>query len=220
MILIFDLDDTLYDERTYVEGGLRAVAAFGEERFGWNADVSFDFMLNTLDNEGRGAIFDRWVTAHGQYSKSLVQVCVQRYRRHRPRIRLNDHAQELLPALKAYPLYLVTDGHKVVQQGKVEALGIAPLFRRVFITHRYGVKNAKPSLYCFERIREMERCDWQDMTYVGDNPDKDFVSLNAKGANTVRVLTGVHRNKDAKPGYEARHRIADLGYLADLLPAA
>ncbi len=27
MILVFDLDDTLYEERSYVESGLRAVAA-------------------------------------------------------------------------------------------------------------------------------------------------------------------------------------------------
>jgi putative hydrolase of the HAD superfamily len=124
----------------------------------------------------------------------------------------------LLPQLKDYPLYLVTDGHKIVQQRKIEALGIAPLFRRVFITHRYGVKNAKPSTYCFERILELESCTWPEMTYIGDNPAKDFVSLNRQGANTVRVLTGLHSCAKAAPGYDAQHSIADLGCFLELLP--
>src|SRR5512139_203969 len=33
MVLAFDLDDTLYDERRYVESGFRAVAADAEHRY-------------------------------------------------------------------------------------------------------------------------------------------------------------------------------------------
>jgi putative hydrolase of the HAD superfamily len=218
MVLIFDLDDTLYDERIYVESGLRAVAALGRSKFGWDSEASFRFMLDVLDREGRGAVFDRWLAAHNSYSRKLVQACLRCYRGHTPRLWLNDQARVLLPQLKDYPLYLVTDGHKIVQQRKIEALGIAPLFRRVFITHRYGVKNAKPSTYCFERILELESCTWPEMTYIGDNPAKDFVSLNRQGANTVRVLTGLHSCAKAAPGYDAQHSIADLGCFLELLP--
>lgn len=217
MILVFDLDDTLYDERGYVESGLRAVANFGKARFGWDDRVSFRFMMDVLDREGRGAVFDRWLAAHGRYSRKLVQDCVKCYRHHEPDIRLNAQARALLPGLKAHPLFLVTDGHKVAQQRKVDALGIAPLFRRIFITHHYGIRHTKPSTYCFERILRMEGCEWSDMTYIGDNPDKDFVGLNRVGAHTVRVLTGMHRDVEARSGYEARYRIAHLGKLPELL---
>lgn len=217
MVLIFDLDDTLYDERIYVESGFRAVAEFGRSSFGWDGEASFRFMLDVLDREGRGAVFDRWLEAHNSYSKKLVRACLRCYRGHTPRLWLNDEARTLLPQLKDHPLYLVTDGHKIVQQRKVEALGIAPLFRRIFITHRHGVRNAKPSTYCFERIRQLESCRWPDMTYIGDNPAKDFVNLNRQGAHTVRVLTGVHRSAQAAPGYEAQHRIAHLGCFLPLL---
>lgn len=218
MVLIFDLDDTLYDERIYVESGLREVAFFGQTRFGWNGERSFHFMRDVLDREGRGAIFDRWLASHGCYSKKLIRMCVHRYRYHQPRLRLNEHAAALLPQLKKYPLYVVTDGHKDVQQIKIEALGIVPLFRRIFITHRYGIRNAKPSTYCFECIRKAENCAWAALTYIGDNPCKDFVNLNKEGANTVRVLTGMHKAVKAAAGYEARHIIPHLGHLMDLLP--
>lgn len=217
MVIIFDLDDTLYDEGSYVQSGFRAVAAFGAGRFGWDAEVSYRFMTETLDREGRGAIFDRWLTKFGGYRKGLVRECVRVYRHHTPSIRLYDDAKKLLPRIASYPLYLVTDGHKVVQQKKVEALGIWQAFRHVYITHRYGICHAKPSAHCFERVREREKCDWRQMIYVGDNPVKDFVNLNPLSMHTVRVLTGCHRHLKASPGHDARHIIGGLSEFESLL---
>lgn len=218
LILAFDLDDTLYDERSYVESGLRAVAEHGRDRFGWDAERSFVELVAILDAEGRGRVFDSWLSAHGRAGKGLVAECVRVYRHHRPRLSLSPDAAALLPRLRRHPLYLVTDGHKLVQQRKVEALGIACLFRRVFITHRYGVRHAKPSLHCFERIRALEGAAWRDLAYVGDNPAKDFVALNAAGARTVRLLAGVHRDVAAAPGHDAQHRIRTLAALPEVLP--
>jgi putative hydrolase of the HAD superfamily len=217
MIIIFDLDDTLYDERTYVESGLLAVAKFGEEKYGWDSSTSFHFMIDTLDNEGRGEIFNRWLEIHGKLTKKAVHECVRIYRHHTPFIELGREAQSLLLTLSKYPLYLVTDGHKVVQKKKIDALDISDYFQAVFITHRYGIRNAKPSTYCFDLIRKREACDWSDMVYIGDNPEKDFVNLNLKGANTVRVLTGLHSCVKAKHGYDAIHTIPDLHSFPELL---
>jgi putative hydrolase of the HAD superfamily len=217
MIIIFDLDDTLYDERTYVESGIRSVAAFGADRYGWNLSTSFNFMIDILDREGRGAIFDRWLMAHGSSSKRLVQECVRIYRHHSPKIQLAPETLELLPRIAQYPLYIVTDGHKIVQQKKVEALNLSSIFKHIFITHRYGVRHAKPSTYCFEKIRFRENCDWNRMIYIGDNPAKDFVNLKPLGVRTIRVLTGVHQKTIAQPGYEAEQSIQNLKYLLPLL---
>ncbi|MGZ5056564.1 MAG: HAD family hydrolase [Methylobacter sp.] len=217
MVIVFDLDDTLYEERTYVESGLRAVAAFGEEEFGWNSEDSFIFMVDILNRVGRGMIFDLWLKQSGKCGKGLIRQCVNVYRHHTPKLQLFDSAKELLPRLKGYPMYIVTDGHKLVQEKKVRALEIEMLFRHVFITHRYGVKNAKPSTYCFELIKRRENCDWEDIMYVGDNPSKDFVSLNGLKMRTVRVLTGGHRNTMAAEGYDAQFTILNLTYFSTLL---
>lgn len=217
MVLVFDLDDTLYEERTYVESGLRAVAVFGEGEFGWNSEASFRFMVTILDRMGRGTIFDQWLTEFGRYSKSLTKQCVEVYRHHTPNLQLFDSAKELLPCLKEYPMYIVTDGHKLVQEKKVRALGIETLFRHVFITHRYGLKKAKPSTYCFELIKKRENCGWEDIMYVGDNPSKDFVNLNGLRMKTVRVLTGGHRNMKAVEGYDAQFTIPNLTHFSALL---
>lgn len=217
MILVFDLDDTLYDESRFVESGFRAVAAFGQQRFGWDEEESLAQMMDTLARAGRGAVFDRWLAAHGKHGKALVATCVKIYRHHTPSLSLFPEAAALLPALAAYPLYLVTDGHKIVQANKVAALGIAPLFRKIYITHRYGIRHAKPSPYCFELIRRREKAGWEQIAYIADDPAKDFVGLNPLGVQTVRVLTGRHRNVPAKPGFEARHAIPDLSVFPSLL---
>ncbi|GID07534.1 HAD family hydrolase [Pseudomonas sp. 008] len=218
MILIFDLDDTLYDESSFVTSGLGAVARHGEDAFGWDAERSLQFMLEVLEREGRGRVFDRWLELYGQLSKARVTECVKTYRHHRPSLELFPAARVLLGQLHGrVPLYLVTDGHKIVQKNKVDALGLFSVFHRVLITHRFGIHHAKPSIHCFEIIRQAEGCSWADMVYVGDNPAKDFVNLNLLGALTVRVQTGGHRNVIALPGYDAQVSIPDLDALPEIL---
>lgn len=212
MVLIFDLDDTLYDELTYVRSGFHAVARFLEEKFGWDQDASYRFMTRILCRQGRGRVFNRLLEAHNTLRKGLVLQCLGVYRSHFPNIRLAPAARKLLPHLTG-PLYLVTDGNKQVQARKVAALRIESRFRKVYITHRYGVRCAKPSTHCFKRIRDRERCAWKEMVYVGDDPSKDFVNLTPLGVRTVRVLTGRHRHEAAKPGYEAVYAIRDLSQL-------
>jgi len=216
MIPIFDLDDTLYPERTFVESGFRAVADWLGHRFGWDAEENQRVMLKTLDQQGRGAVFNSLLACRGADSKLLVRECVRIYRHHVPAIALSPTTEGILCSLKP-PLYLVTDGHKIVQQNKIRALGLETRFKKVFITHRYGIRHAKPSIHCFEIIRRTENCELSDMAYIGDNPNKDFVNLTPLGVRTIRVLTGEHRDVKAKPGFEAAHVIASLNELPPLL---
>lgn len=212
MIVVFDLDDTLYPERTYLLSGFRAVARWGAARLGLDERASYEELVDRLDRQGRGRIFDDWLRG-----RAPAREAVQVYRAHRPDLQLPAESAQVLDQLAGRPLYLVTDGHKGVQARKVEALGIAGRFRRCYLTHRYGRASAKPSLRCFELIRARERVGWGALVYIGDNPAKDFVNLNRAGARTVRVLTGGHAGDAAPPGHEARARISRLAELPALL---
>ena len=61
-----------------------------------------------------------------------------------------------------------------------------------------------------------ESCEWRNIIYVGDNPNKDFVSLNKMGAITIRVLTGYYSSFKASASYDASS-INSLATLSDLL---
>lgn len=217
MIPILDLDDTLYPESAFVESGFCAVADMLEASFGWDKKTTLSSMLDILAESGRGVVFDELLRTKGALSKKLIHRCLQTYRRHPPRICVYPEARQFLEIFRGRPVYLVTDGNKYVQASKVRALGIEPYFKKVFITHRYGVRNAKPSVYCFELIRRQERCEWTNMMYIGDDPAKDFVNLNRLGVITVRVLTGKHCRVVAKPGYDAKIRVRDLGKVLPIM---
>ena len=62
MIYIFDLDDTLYNERHYVESGLRAVASYVESTWGVNKEVGTKELTTLLDKNGRGRIFNDYLS--------------------------------------------------------------------------------------------------------------------------------------------------------------
>jgi putative hydrolase of the HAD superfamily len=216
MVPIFDLDDTLYPERSFVESGFLTVARALEKRYDWPSIHSMNQMRTTLETEGRGQVFNRLLQSHGIFTKKIIQYCVDIYRHHQPDIQLNQSANQLLTHLKNQA-YLVTDGHKIVQQNKVNALHLDRRFKKIFITHRYGVQHAKPSIHCFDLIRRLEKCTWHDMFYVGDNPSKDFVNLTPLGVHTIRVMTGEHANVIAQPGYDAKYKINSLDALPSLL---
>ena len=86
-------------------------------------------------------------------------------------------------------------------------------FKKIFITHRYGIKNSKPSLYCFEKIKRLEQSNWDDLVYIGDNPNKDFISLNKVNAKTIRVLKGNYSDIIVTKKFEARKSITSLKQL-------
>jgi putative hydrolase of the HAD superfamily len=192
MVVAFDLDDTLYPEETFVRSGFSAVAGFLQERWGVSAAEAFAVMWRSLEQRGRSSQFDDVVRELGLTGSQSVAELIRVYRHHRPSITLPAESRETLDALQPRPLYLVTDGHKVVQQHKIDALGLRPYFRHAYLTHRYGVHNRKPSTRVFELMMRRERCGADEIVYVGDDPSKDFRGIRPLGIHTLRVRTGRH----------------------------
>jgi putative hydrolase of the HAD superfamily len=192
MVVAFDLDDTLYPEETFVRSGFRAIAGLLNERWGVSEDEAFDLMWRSLEERGRGSQFDDAVRGLGLDGRQPVAELVALYRHHPPSISLPAESRRVLEDLQPRPLYLVTDGHKIVQQHKVDALGLAPYFRHAYFTHRYGIDNRKPSTRVFELMMRRERCEAEDIVYVGDDPSKDFRGIRPLGIHTLRVRTGRH----------------------------
>ena len=215
--LIFDLDDTLYPEIMFVEGGFRAVARHLNKSLDLSEHEIYSMLLNILRREGRGSVFDKLLRSQGKYSQKSVQHCVRIYRSHKPNLKLYDAAVVQLASFKKEELFLVTDGNKIVQASKVESLGLNQIMAKVFITHRFGIANAKPSIHCFQIIKKICGCSWIDMTYVGDNPKKDFVNLKPLGVHTVRVKTGYFTDHTAPFTYDADVTIDNLSFLNSAL---
>ena len=213
MIIIFDMDDTLYDESKYVMSSMDAVAKYLSEKYLFNKEIVFKNSILELETNGRGKVFDAVLKKYGIYSKKEVLKCIGVYRRNIPQIKLFDEASMVLRQLSDLPKYVVSDGNKLVQSMKADALGLDKYFKKIVLTHRYGVKHAKPSSYCFSIIKDIENCEWSDLVYIGDDPNKDFVQLNSLGVRTIRVHTGRFIKQKAKEGFDANYHINDLSEL-------
>ena len=216
MILVFDLDDTLYDELSYVRSGFWAVARYMEESYGIPGEKVFSLCDRQLQ-QGRSGVFDAVFKALGVYSKKLVRRCLSLYRLHQPQIALYPEAARCLKRLEAYPLYIVTDGNINAQKNKLTALCLynQPPIRRCYLTYRYGVRHSKPSPYCFQKIAAREGVANAEVAYIADNPQKDFVGIKPLGFQTIRVFTGQHSMMRKNHDYEADYAVSSLDDLTE-----
>jgi len=213
MVLVFDMDDTLYEEATYVRSGFMAVARRLAPVLGKSAKLVGGEMMELFEQLGRGRVFDSLLESYGKFSRRLVQECVSCYRLHEPEIHLHRAGRSCLNRFRHMPLYIVTDGNKTAQAAKARALGLKSKVKKVFITHRYGLRHSKPSPYCFQIIQKLERVPASQILYVGDNPAKDFVGIRPHGFRTLRVLTGPYSSVTARPGHEAEFQVGSLNEL-------
>jgi putative hydrolase of the HAD superfamily len=182
--VIFDLDDTLYSERSYVLSGFRAVARWIEARTGSPAAEVYQ-SLHALFCQGvRGDTFDRWLAAKG-LPPDLTPTMVDVYRTHRPEIDLFPGVRATLQGLRPVArLGLVSDGPRTMQRAKLDALGVDQLFSAVLLTDELGRDFWKPSPVPFQKALGLLGVSPQDCVYVGDNCAKDFI-----GARSIRLST-------------------------------
>jgi len=210
MILIFDLDDTLYEELTYVKSGFRAVSFFLNQYLGIPHKDSFEAMLKVLASDGRGNVFNKILEHYAVNSKHNVKKCIAIYRSHKPVIALTDSARKCLERFSDVPNYIITDGNKIVQKNKIKALNLNKWIKRVFCTHQYGLRNSKPSPYCFKKIANIEKISPKNIVCIGDNPHKDFMDIKVLGFKTIRVLTGNYRFVKLDTEHEAHLSVNSL----------
>ncbi len=187
--LLFDLDDTLYPEITYVKSGFKASTALLAKCTGVPAEEAYDHACHLLETQGRGHIFNDLLAMYDLDDPTLVDVMLLAYRTHSPAIKLWEHVHETLTAMIACDAMLgvVTDGMASVQHRKIEALGIAPLFHYVLCTDEIGPDAWKPSPRPFLAALTYLDATPDQAIYVGDNPTKDFKAPNQLGMMSVRI---------------------------------
>ena len=216
-VLIFDLDDTLYKEIEYVRSGFKAVAIFLSKKYQAPYKEIYHEMLQILKKNGRNQVFDKILKKNKVYTKKNILKCLSVYRLHQPKINLDNEAEKCFNRFANTPKYIVTDGNKIVQRKKIQALRISKYIKHTYITHQYGKINAKPSSYCFKKISQLEKTPPKDIIYIGDDPQKDFVNIKKLGYKTIRILQG--RCKDIKMSkkYEADITITSLNEVTNKL---
>lgn len=186
--VIFDLDDTLYSEETFVLSGFRAVADWAAKNLGLESQAGYA-SLSKLYHQGiRSNTFDLWLSQHQIQTSGVTTQLINIYRNHDPLITPFPEVVPLLHSLsKHYRLGLVSDGYLAVQQRKLAALKLEHLFEAIVFSDELGRENWKPSIEPFKKVLEKLRIPPQHSVYIGDNPKKDFLGARQLGMSTIQI---------------------------------
>jgi putative hydrolase of the HAD superfamily len=187
--LLIDLDDTLYDEHSYVDSGFRHVATIASARCGISAQDAFAFLQDHLRAQGRGRLFNALLLAHGlPDTADDVASLVEAYRTHRPTIGLAADVRQTLRELrKRFLIAVVTDGLGQMQRRKVEALGLSGIVDT--IVYCWELQHPKPSPEGF-RIAVERLGNPAVAAIIGDDVGRDLPAAVALAVPFIRVRTG------------------------------
>jgi putative hydrolase of the HAD superfamily len=187
--LLVDLDDTLYDEQTYVQSGFRHVAAMVSAECAVPAGELFEFLQTRLAAQGRGRLFDDLLIAHGLSAGSEnVKRLVNAYRDHQPAIALAADVKHTLETLREqFVIGIVTDGLASMQRRKTDALGLTGIVDTIVYCWEHG--EPKPSAKGFQLALEQLGAP-PLAAVVGDNVHHDLPAAVALGAPFIRVRGG------------------------------
>jgi putative hydrolase of the HAD superfamily len=220
--VVFDLDDTLYDEIEYCRSGFAAVAEFlAGPAEAPSAERIFAALWGQFTAGNHTKTFNAALDELGlSYDDKLVRDLVDVYRTHAPRIALPRDSRDVLCELsKEYTLALLTDGFLPAQQLKVRALAIEEYFKCIVYTEQLGRECWKPSPAGFERIMQTLKAKPENMVYVADNERKDFVAPNKLGFVTIQIIrtARIHTSSSPGPFAKAQFVIEQLSQLPALL---
>ncbi len=217
-VVLFDLDDTLYPQRSWLTGAWRAVATRAAD-----SRVEPDALLRALlavSSEGsdRGRIIDRALALVGRPDVPVAPL-VDAFRTHSPeRLDTYPGTHRALALLShQVPLGLVTDGDPMIQRNKLRALGLGGRFRSIVFSDELGREHRKPDPRPFEVALAQLGAEPADAVFVGDRPEKDIEGALAAGIRAIRVRTGEYAAHPDVPSPWASVR--DVVAAIDLLAA-
>ncbi len=189
--VVFDLDDTLYDETDFCRSGFRAAARFVATLSDKHtADDIFAAIWDCFITGNRTSTFNAALDRLDiPYDQTIIARLVEIYRTHTPTLTLPADSRATLDALSGkYTLGLLSDGYLPTQRLKVQALGIEDYFAAIVYTEELGREFWKPSPRGFEKLIELLRARPDQMAYVADNEAKDFIAPNGLGMLTIQLL--------------------------------
>jgi putative hydrolase of the HAD superfamily len=219
--VVFDVDDTLYDEKQFVEGGFAAVDAWLQARHG---AVGFESAARRIFASGRrGRIFNEALEslempAMPEFIAEMIEV----YRGHSPKLQLLPDAEIALQWAmdSGLQVALITDGTASVQRRKLKALDLDHRISCQVVTDELGGKEFwKPHPAAFLRVMDAYPGKRGGYVYVADNPRKDFIAPRQLGWRTIRVRRpgGEHASCEASAGENADLEVETLTALPTIL---
>ena len=188
--IVFDLDDTLYPQKSFKKSGFKAVCRMLNRQYGDSININMAILQNILDQFGPSYpyIFDRFLEYTGKGSQFLP-LLVDCFINHQPQISCYRGVLDQLKKLsQRYRLGLLTDGRASVQENKVKSLKLSEYFSAILYSDTLGLSKPSSDLYAyFENTWNLPP---SSLIYIGDNPHKDFITAKKTGMAYYTSING------------------------------
>lgn len=216
--VIFDMDDTLYDEKQFIKSGFVVLDNHIKQKY--SIDGFYNIANELFDKGERKLIFNKTLeTLKIPYDNKIIQFLVSVYRSHKPNIELFEDAKWVLKNLsKDIKVGLISDGYLEAQQNKVKALKLDKRCDLITLSDYFGRENWKPSKIPYEHTSTNLDVLPHECVYIGDNISKDFVTAKKLGWKTVHIdrRNGIYSDVFADEDYCAHFKITDLRSLINI----
>ncbi len=185
--VVFDLDNTLYNERDYLFGAYEKISEFCGATFGIDNNHIYNYLVQEFDANGRQNLFNKLIDFYKLPvdQKELLLIL----RTYSPM-----HKYELYPQSVIYldflierqiPVAILTNGNELQQQNKIINInwGHRLNYIKVYFAAKYAPKPAPDGLY---KILTDFKLDKSEMLFVGDalvdeqcaaNATVDFINI-------------------------------------------
>lgn len=187
--VIFDLDDTLISERKYIISGYRHVAKLLSDKVGIDKQLIFDILMELFQSSPKKVFNRLFNKLQMPYVEEDILNLVEAYRNHMPDIQFYDDVLPYLELLKVKGIKtgIITDGYISTQRNKLKVLNTDKYFDHIIVTEELGREYWKPHPKSFEMMNKILKVEFNEMIYVGDNPEKDFYISSVYPIKTVRI---------------------------------
>lgn len=181
MVVVFDLDDTLYKERDYLLSAYREISEVLSVRIG--RDYYSD--LAHLIKAGRFSCIDYLLSIQEVQKVTSREELIKIYREHVPTLALSKEVSKIIGYLKnaGIVIGILTDGRSVTQRNKISALGLHNFVNDNDVVISDEIGFGKPAVVGYQIFES--RHLGAKFIYIGDNPKKDFIAPNKLGWLTV-----------------------------------
>lgn len=218
--VVFDLDDTLISEMQYVKSGYKAISKILADKLCIDSQYIFDTLMRLFYNSPKN-VFNRILDKlKVKYSTEDIMELVEAYRNHLPEIQFYDDVLPCLKQLKdrGMKMGIISDGYISTQQNKLKVLNANDYFDYIIMTEELGREFWKPHPKAYEIMSAALNVEFNNMIYVGDNPEKDFYISSIYPIYTIRIIRGnsIYKDRAYFKGVKEVRTIHNLKELAEV----
>jgi putative hydrolase of the HAD superfamily len=187
-VVIFDLDNTLYNETDYLFPAYNAIANYAAAKDGVNVNDAEFFLVSTFQKDGRNKLLDRFVSTFN-LKKSGLDDFLRIMRTHNPgnKIKLFPPVKKILEVCiqKQIDIAVVTNGNPEQQWNKVGCIDWEGHFTQltfVFADEIERKPSPKPILFVLEKFNARP----EQTLFIGDDL-VDEAASKAAGTSFLHV---------------------------------